>query len=172
GCTTASGARDSAGIRPGRRGWLPTPPDSMDSTNPLYLDSPALRYRLSTRIIATSVAVLALVLGMIGWTLWLSWQLEGAGAAINDTGSLRMRANQVAIVLLRHAPGAGPQGGAGGGVALDLDGLLSAQERILGRIRQGYADWPLALPHDRRNRAQMDRVTALWDEKLVPAARA
>ncbi|MHA3905094.1 type IV pili methyl-accepting chemotaxis transducer N-terminal domain-containing protein [Castellaniella sp. WN] len=152
--------------------------------NPPYLDSPVFRYRLSTRIIATSAVVLVIVLGMIGWTLWLSWQLEGAGAAINDTGSLRMRANQVAIALLRDttrrgepstargAAGAGPVGIAAASGPPDLDDLLSAQERILGLIREGDAARPLALPHDPRIRAQMGQVTALWDERLVPAARA
>ena len=47
---------------------------------------------------------LMVVLAMTGWTLWLSWQLEGAAAAINDTGSLRMRANLIGIGLLQ--PGA------------------------------------------------------------------
>ena len=65
-----------------------TPIDSR--TDPGGLPSP--RHRLSTRIIATSLAALVVVLSMISWTLRLSWQLEGAGAAINDTGSLRMRA--------------------------------------------------------------------------------
>ena len=59
-----------------------TPIDSR--TDPGGLPSP--RHRLSTRIIATSLAALVVVLSMISWTLWLSWQLE-AGAAINDTGS-------------------------------------------------------------------------------------
>ena len=58
---------------------------------------PSPRHRLSTRIVASSLVALIVVLGMIGLTLWLSWQLEGAGAAINDTGSLRMRANRVAV---------------------------------------------------------------------------
>ena len=77
-----------------------TPIDSR--TDPGGLPSP--RHRLSTRIIATSLAALVVVLSMISWTLWLSWQLE-AGAAINDTGSLRMRANRVAVELMRPQEG-------------------------------------------------------------------
>lgn len=152
----------------------------MDYPNPPYLDTPAFRYRLSTRIIATTAVVLVIVLGMIGWTLWLSWQLEGAGAAINDAGSLRMRANQVVIALLRDAtgragispaPGVNPDRAA----VLSppaLDDLLSTQTRILGLIRDGDAARPLALPHDPRIRAQMEQVTMLWQDHLVPAARA
>ncbi|MFV0284604.1 MAG: type IV pili methyl-accepting chemotaxis transducer N-terminal domain-containing protein [Castellaniella sp.] len=141
-----------------------------------YLDSPAFRDRLSTRIIATSAVVLMVVLGMIGWTLWLSWQLEGAGAAINDTGSLRMRANQVAIALMRDhaAPDAGPviQAREAASNPPGLDALLAAQGRILRLIREGDAARPLALPHDPLIRAQMNRVTTLWEAQLAPAARA
>ncbi len=62
---------------------------------PALPDSPApWRHRLSTRIVALSAIAWALVLAMVGGTLWLSWQLEGAGAAINDAGSLRMRASE------------------------------------------------------------------------------
>ncbi|MDY0308959.1 MAG: type IV pili methyl-accepting chemotaxis transducer N-terminal domain-containing protein, partial [Castellaniella sp.] len=152
----------------------------MDYPNPPYLDTPAFRYRLSTRIIATTAVVLVIVLGMIGWTLWLSWQLEGAGAAINDAGSLRMRANQVVIALLRDATGRAGISPAPGvnpdrAVVLSppaLDDLLSTQTRILGLIRDGDAARPLALPHDPRIRAQMEQVTMLWQDHLVPAARA
>src|SRR3546814_8398850 len=62
---------------------------------------PTLRDSLPTRIIASSLVALAVVLSMVAWTLWLSWGLEGAGAAINDTGSLRMVANRVAVELMR-----------------------------------------------------------------------
>ncbi len=68
---------------------------------------PGLRHRLSTRIISLSLISLLVVLTMIGGTLWLSWNLEGAGAAINDAGSVRMHANAVAIELTRaraHQP--------------------------------------------------------------------
>ncbi|MGD7411513.1 type IV pili methyl-accepting chemotaxis transducer N-terminal domain-containing protein, partial [Ralstonia pseudosolanacearum] len=61
---------------------------------------PPVRQRLSTRIVSASLAALTLVLAMICGTLWLSWQLEGAGAAINDTGSLRMRASQIGVAVL------------------------------------------------------------------------
>jgi two-component system nitrate/nitrite sensor histidine kinase NarX len=35
---------------------------------------------------------LVVALGSIGMTLLVSWKLEGSAAAINDAGSLRMRA--------------------------------------------------------------------------------
>src|SRR5688572_4320276 len=69
------------------------------SQTPLSLPAPALRNRLSTRILAASIGALIVALFMIFCTLWLSWQLEGAAAAINDTGSLRMRANRLGLHL-------------------------------------------------------------------------
>lgn len=50
-----------------------TPPDPSFDAHGL----PSPRHRLSTRIVASSLVALIVVLGMIGLTLWLSWQLEG-----------------------------------------------------------------------------------------------
>ena len=58
-----------------------------------------LKTRLTTKITAMLLAALCVALLAIGYTLWLSWQLEGAAAAINDSGSLRMRAWKIAALL-------------------------------------------------------------------------
>ncbi len=55
--------------------------------------------RLTFRILLTTLIGLGLTLGMIGYTLLLSWQLEGGGAAINEAGSLRMRSYRLAVEL-------------------------------------------------------------------------
>ena len=47
---------------------------------------------LSAKIIAIQVLFPVVALRSIGMTLPVSWQLEGGAAAINDAGSLRMRA--------------------------------------------------------------------------------
>ncbi|WP_432261300.1 type IV pili methyl-accepting chemotaxis transducer N-terminal domain-containing protein [Cupriavidus sp. TMH.W2] len=121
---------------------------------------PALRHRLSTRIIALSLAVLLVVLGMISGTLWLSWKLEGAGAAINDAGSLRMRANRVAIVLtLAQARQDN-----------DLAAQLRALDATLALLKQGDAARPLFLPDEPAIHAQMARVTEDWQQRLRPLA--
>ncbi|NMU93239.1 hypothetical protein HGQ98_27570, partial [Achromobacter ruhlandii] len=48
-----------------------TPPDPSFDAHGL----PSPRHRLSTRIVASSLVALIVVLGMIGLTLWRSWQL-------------------------------------------------------------------------------------------------
>ena len=54
---------------------------------------------LSAKIIAVHILFLAIALLSIGVTLLVSWELEGGAAAINDAGSLRMRAYRLAFVL-------------------------------------------------------------------------
>lgn len=123
--------------------------------------TPPLRYRLSTRIIATSLVALGVVLAMVCWTLWLSWQLEGAGAAINDTGSLRMRANRIAVTLQQGAPDATQR----------VNDDLVGQAQIMLRLVRGNPARPLFLPNSDEVRNQMNVVSRNWHEGLVPAAR-
>ncbi|WP_233871925.1 type IV pili methyl-accepting chemotaxis transducer N-terminal domain-containing protein [Paraburkholderia adhaesiva] len=136
-----------------------TPSDFSEQTDVVASAAPFAR-RLSTRIIVLSAVALALVLSMIGGTLWLSWQLEGAGAAINDAGSLRMRANAVAIALWETRLGE----------PADLDDQLKLLDDTVRRLRQGDAARPLFLPNDPAIHKQFDRVAAVWDEQLKPAA--
>src|SRR5690606_26329996 len=109
-------------------------------------------HRLSTRIIASSLVALVVVLGMIGTTLWLSWRLEGAGAAINDTGSLRMRAHRIAVELM--AP------------RINREARVLEQLRVvdatLALLAKGNAQRPLLLPDNRYIRAQLSDVTQYW----------
>lgn len=128
--------------------------DDASLTMPFSVTLPSLRQRLSTRIIVSSIIALLVVLGMVCWTLWLSWQLEGAGAAINDTGSLRMRANRVAVELLQRNP--------------EHDQLtrqeLALQAATLLRLQQGNPARPLFLPADTRIRLQMQQVQQHWQD--------
>ncbi|MDN3576416.1 type IV pili methyl-accepting chemotaxis transducer N-terminal domain-containing protein [Chitinimonas viridis] len=126
------------------------------------VDQPALRDRLSTRIVASALLALLVVLSMIGWTLWLSWQLEGAGAAINDAGSLRMRANRVGIELLQASAARPAQWHA----------ELQAQRDTLSRLQRGVPSRPLFLPNDAAIRAQMQLVERTWMTQLQPAAES
>jgi two-component system nitrate/nitrite sensor histidine kinase NarX len=133
-----------------------TPIDSR--TDPGGLPSP--RHRLSTRIIATSLAALVVVLSMISWTLWLSWQLEGAGAAINDTGSLRMRANRVAVELMRPQEGRKAR----------TDEQILLMDETIARLAKGNPARPLFIPNDEGIRRQWSEVAGYWREIMKPSA--
>ena len=116
--------------------------------------APAWKNRLSTRIVISSVVALSLVLSMVGWTLWLSWQLAGTAAAINERGSLRMRANRIGLNLLRHDEAAQAQ------VVVDL----REQGRILAHFAGDLPGRPLFLSTDAPLRQQFHAVTTRWDE--------
>ncbi|WP_321795463.1 type IV pili methyl-accepting chemotaxis transducer N-terminal domain-containing protein [Caballeronia sp. J97] len=122
---------------------------------------PSFRERLTTRIVTLSMVSLILVLAMIGGTLWLSWQLQGAGAAINDAGSLRMRANAVAIALLKGAQTSSP--------ILQLQ--IEQMNATLDRLRKGDPARPLFLPDDVDVRRQFDHVANAWHARLEPDVR-
>ncbi|MCA3209948.1 MAG: type IV pili methyl-accepting chemotaxis transducer N-terminal domain-containing protein [Cupriavidus sp.] len=120
------------------------------------------RYRLSTRIILLSLVSLMAVLTMIAGTLYLSWKLEGAGAAINDAGSLRMRANRVAIELSLSASGK-PN---------SLAEQITTLDNTLAQLRRGNPARPLFLPDEPAVHAQLDAVLADWSQRLKPLALA
>jgi len=116
--------------------------------------APAWKNRLSTRIVISSVVALSLVLSMVGWTLWLSWQLAGPARASSETGSLRMRANRIGLNLLRHDEAAQAQ------VVVDL----REQGRILAHFAGDLPGRPLFLSTDAPLRQQFHAVTTRWDE--------
>lgn len=98
---------------------------------------------------------------MILGTLWLSWQLEGAAAAINDTGSLRMRSNRLALSLVAGTTQSRPQA-----AAEEIAGI----ESILAELQRGNPVRPLFLPSADSVHTQMDEVAKRWQSDLKPAA--
>lgn len=106
------------------------------------------------------MGALLISLTMIFGTLWLSWQLEGAAAAINDTGSLRMRANRLGLHLSKTQ---------------ELNRHLITEEirqmdDMLASLHHGNPIRPLFLPSNSDVQAQMHTVSQLWENGLKPAA--
>ncbi|RQW29681.1 HAMP domain-containing protein [Rhodobacteraceae bacterium CH30] len=136
----------------------------MKSPEAYLSDQPPLwRHRLSTRIVVSSVLALTVMMTMISGTLWLSWQLEGAAAAINDAGSLRMRATRVALEL--QTPGYSTHERQ---QRLVLE--LALQDRTLSQLKNGNPARPLFLPDEPQVKQQMVQVQAYWQHVLKPAA--
>src|SRR5690606_15644340 len=104
---------------------------------------------LSARLVAIELVFLLVALRSIGLTLYLSWTLEGSAAAINDAGSLRMRAYHVAA-LVRDAD---RDHAAWEAVQLDM---------VLERLRAGDPARPLALPNTAGVREQLDVLESAW----------
>ena len=58
-----------------------------------------LTQKLGAKIVNILIFFFFVALAAIGMTLYISWQLEGAGAAINDAGSARTRSYRMAYLL-------------------------------------------------------------------------
>ncbi|MBC3868921.1 type IV pili methyl-accepting chemotaxis transducer N-terminal domain-containing protein [Undibacterium oligocarboniphilum] len=115
--------------------------------------------RLTFRILLTTLIGLALTLAAIGYTLLLSWQLEGGGAAINEAGSLRMRSYKLAVELEYAAS------------STSVEQQLSEFNRTLADLQAGDAKRPLFLPVTPSIRAQMRKVQDEWQKRVQGNAR-
>lgn len=120
------------------------------------------RQRLSTKIVGVLIGFLLLALVAIGSTLWLSWQLEGAAAAINETGSLRRHSYRLALLLAREH--ADPQADAGAKVP----DQIAAIDRALALVERGDPQRPLGLPPSQAIRDAFHSVVRQWKGHMRP----
>lgn len=125
-----------------------------------------VRRALSTKIVALLVAFLAGALATIGTTLFLSWQLEGSAAAINETGKLRMGSYRLSIALDQAVRrGDAP---AREQAHRELDVMGAAIEQL----RRGDPQRPLALPPARPIHTAFSDIAGRWQHTLRPAVLA
>ncbi|RSZ60726.1 HAMP domain-containing protein [Massilia atriviolacea] len=125
------------------------------------------RQKLSAKIVGALLGFLGLALCAIGVTLYLSWQLEGSAAAINDTGSLRMSSYRLAIVLSQS--GTDKDMAARQALAARQMGQIDA---TLAQLQQGDPQRPLFLPPTRAIHGEFERIGSEWRRELRPAAQA
>ncbi|MES2049608.1 MAG: type IV pili methyl-accepting chemotaxis transducer N-terminal domain-containing protein [Pseudomonadota bacterium] len=114
--------------------------------------------RLTFRILLTTLVGLALTLMAIGYTLLLSWQLEGGAAAINEAGSLRVRSYRLAVVM-EHVS------------STTAEEELLQFNSTLNDLQQGDAKRPLFLPTTKPIREQMRVVQNDWAQRMQILAR-
>lgn len=113
--------------------------------------------RLTFRILLMTVVGLLLTLAAIAYTLLLSWQLEGGGAAINEAGSLRMRSYRLVQILEHPLPGT------------DILAELEEFDRVLADLQTGDPRRPLFLPQTVSIRTQVLDVQHDWQRSMRPA---
>lgn len=118
---------------------------------------------LSAKIIAIQVFFLVVALMSIGTTLLVSWELEGGAAAINDAGSLRMRAYRLAY-LLSDGIAQDPQRN----VREEFLGEVREFETVLATLRQGDPARPLFLPRE----AAIDKLFHDVEQRWLPMRAA
>ncbi|MCU0814657.1 MAG: type IV pili methyl-accepting chemotaxis transducer N-terminal domain-containing protein, partial [Burkholderiaceae bacterium] len=105
---------------------------------------------LATKLGAIGALLLLLALGSIGLTLWVTWQLEGGAAAVNEAGRLRMQTWRLAQAVDT-------------GDAQRLQSQVRQFDASLTLLDRGDPARPLFVPHDATTRAAFGRVREHWD---------
>ena len=122
----------------------------------MNLDQLPSRHSLSTKLLMLSVLWLVVAMISIGFTLLLSWKLEGGAAAINDAGSLRMRTYRTVMLLSQNEPPA------------VIEEQRTKFQTTLDRLIAGDPARPLFLPDTPEVHAQADWIRNHWQQRMVP----
>jgi two-component system nitrate/nitrite sensor histidine kinase NarX len=106
-------------------------------------------WSLGAKLMLVGTPFLLLALLAVSLTLWMSWQLDGGAAAVNEAGRLRMQAYRIAMsVSTQDAAALRQQSG--------------EFERSLALLRHGDVERPLFVPWDEKVSARFSDVEAHW----------
>ncbi|MDZ4162375.1 MAG: type IV pili methyl-accepting chemotaxis transducer N-terminal domain-containing protein [Burkholderiales bacterium] len=108
---------------------------------------------LSTKLMRIGAGLLLVALASIGLTLWVTWQLEGGAAAVNEAGRMRMQTWRLASSVQAHASPA------------EVEQLVAQFDASLRVLRQGDASRPLFVPWDEAVRREFADVEAIWQNQ-------
>jgi two-component system nitrate/nitrite sensor histidine kinase NarX len=112
---------------------------------------PATKWSLGTKLALLGTPFLLLVLLSTTATLWVSWQLEGGAAAVNEVGRLRMQAYRMSLSIGTAQP-------------QRLQAQAGEFTQGLETLRIGDPDRPLFVPWDDSVRAQFVAVQNGWTQ--------
>lgn len=108
---------------------------------------------LSKKLIRIGASLLIVALASIGLTLWVTWQLEGGAAAVNEAGRMRMQTWRLASAVQVNMDRA------------ELQGLVARFDESLALLREGDPSRPLFVPWDDRVRQRFTDVESLWRDQ-------
>lgn len=120
--------------------------------------------KLSRKIVGILVAFFLVALTAIGMTLYLSWQLAGVAAAINDAGSQRMRTYRIAHLMARSLEVQDKEIDFGQRVVSEFGRF----DHVLRDLRQGDPARPLAPPRDDDVEERLLAVELAWRDAMRP----
>lgn len=107
------------------------------------------KFTLSNKLLALGTVFLFVALASIGFTLWVTWELQGGAAAVNEAGRLRM--NMLRMVVARQNE--------------SLDHVAGLEQRFdqgLELLRTGDPARPLFVPWSDETRARYERLVDEW----------
>lgn len=106
-------------------------------------------WSLSAKLGAIGSALLLMAFASIGLTLWVTWQLEGGAAAVNEAGRMRMQTWRMAQTLARED-------------AQQMAERISQFDESVELLRQGDPARPLLVPHDPVSLQAFEAVQRDW----------
>jgi hypothetical protein len=105
---------------------------------------------LSAKLVATGTGLLLLALASISLTLWVTWELQGGAAAVNEAGRMRMHTYRMAMSV------------ATGGEAAELQALARTFDDSLALLEAGDPSRPLFVPWSDASREGFAEVRLHW----------
>ena len=105
---------------------------------------------LSKKLISIGASLLILALASIGLTLWVTWQLEGGAAAVNEAGRMRMQTWRLTSAVHADTPPA------------ELQRLIGGFDKSISVLRSGDKSRPLFVPWDDNVTRQFAGVESQW----------
>lgn len=124
----------------------------------------ALTQKLGTKIVNILIFFFFVALAGIGMTLYISWQLEGAGAAINDAGSARMRSYRIAYLLSQSTR----ENTDTAVIKAEILKEIGLFESTLRTLEEGNPARPLFLPKEQEVQQQMQLLHREWAGEMKP----
>ena len=107
------------------------------------------QWSLSAKLALVGTPFILLALLATAATLWVSWQLDGGAAAVNEAGRMRMQAYRLSLSV-------------GAVDASDLPALVREFEYSLNLLRQGDPERPLFVPWDDTVHARFAVIEDDW----------
>lgn len=122
------------------------------------------RWSLAAKLAMVGMPLVVLAIVAIVVTLWVSFQLDGGAAALNEAGRMRMQAYRLSLSVAQ-------------GREADVQAQVATFEYSLALLRQGNAARPLAVPWDGSTIQQFAQVESHWADyrerwAQVPASTA
>lgn len=108
---------------------------------------------LSKKLMRIGASLLVVALASIGLTLWVTWQLEGGAAAVNEAGRMRMQTWRLVSAVQ------------GGMARAELQDLVIRFDQNLAVLRVGDPSRPLFVPWDEQVHERFAVVESLWSEQ-------
>lgn len=120
----------------------------------------SLHFKITGILLVFFVAAFA----AIGLTLFTSWHLKGAAAAINDAGSLRMGAYRMAYLVEQGESGALDSTG----FSARLLAEMARYDLVLEGLIAGDPMRPLYVPRGDDITSDLNRLSGLWHGEIRP----